>query len=354
MHGRDHHAGTDITTRALDARWVVLGVACVFAAALLGTTIGPVGVAPHRALLEVLDHIPGVQVDSGLSDVHAAIVWKIRLPRVVLGLLVGGMLSIAGGSYQGAFRNPLADPWLLGIAAGAGLGATIAFVAGAGASAFGPLQIAAFGGGLLAVALTLALGASAGGTRAPASLILAGVAVTSFLTAIQTYILQRNSDTIREVYSWMLGSLNGASWHDVGVLVPYMIVTCGVLLAAGRALDVLSVGDEEAGSLGVSVMKVRIIVVLAATLGTAAAVSVSGLISFVGIIVPHTIRLLAGRSYRAILPLSLLFGGAFLTLADLLARTLQQPAEVPIGVVTAFFGAPFFLIVLRTNRTVGT
>jgi iron complex transport system permease protein len=354
VHGRDHHADTELTASALDARWVVLGVACVIAAALLGLTIGPVGIAPHRALLEVIDHIPGVHVDSGLSTAHAGIVWKIRLPRVALGLLVGGMLSVAGGSYQGAFRNPLADPWLLGIAAGAGLGATIAFVAGSSSAALGPLQIAAFGGGLLAVFLTFALGASAGGVRAPASLILAGVAVASFLTAVQTYLLQRNSDTIREVYTWMLGSLSGASWSDVGVMLPYMLVTCSVLFACRRALDVLAVGDEEAGSLGVSVRTVRIVVVVAATLGTAAAVSVSGLISFVGIIVPHTVRLLAGRSYRAILPLSLLFGSAFLTLADLLARTLQQPAEVPIGVITAFFGAPFFLVVLRNNRTVAS
>jgi iron complex transport system permease protein len=357
MHGRpggDRSPKDALATSALTPRWLALGIGCALAAALLGTTIGPVAIAPHRVLLEVLDHVPGMHVDSGLGDAHAAIVWKVRLPRVVLGLLVGGMLSIAGGSYQGAFRNPLADPWLLGIAAGAGLGATIVIIAGAGSGAFGPLQIAAFVGGLVAVALTFTLGASAGGARAPASLIVSGVAMTSFLTALQTYLLQRHSDSIREVYSWMLGHLSGASWHDVAVLLPYMVVTSAVLLASRRALDVLAVGDDEAGSLGVPVRTVRIVVVLAATLGTAAAVSVSGLIAFVGIIVPHTVRLVAGRSYRVILPLSLLFGGAFLTLADLLARTLEQPAEIPIGVVTAFFGAPFFFIVLRTNRMVAT
>jgi iron complex transport system permease protein len=354
LHGRDDVTSTELATSALQKRWVVAGVVAVVVAALLGITIGPVGIAPHRALLEILDHIPGIDVDSGLSESHAAIVWKIRLPRVVLGLLVGGMLAIAGGSYQGAFRNPLADPWLLGIAAGSGLGATVAFIAGTASSDFGPLQLAAFAGGLLAVALTFALGASAGGVRSPASLILAGVAVASFLTAIQTYLLQRHSETIRDVYSWMLGHLSGASWHDVAVLLPYVVVTSGVLLAARRALDVLAVGDDEAGALGMPVMRVRIVVVVAATLGTAAAVSVSGLISFVGIIVPHTVRLVAGRSYRSVLPLSLLFGAAFLTVADLIARTLEQPAEVPIGVVTAFFGAPFFLIVLRTNRSAST
>jgi iron complex transport system permease protein len=199
--------------------------------------------------------------------------------------------------------------------------------------------------------MSFVLGASAGGTRAPASLILAGVAVMSFLTAIQTYLQQRNVETIREVYSWILGSLNGASWDDVAILAPYALVTSVLLLVASRrALDVLAVGDDEAGALGVNVARTRFVIVLAATLGTAAAVSVSGLITFVGIIVPHTVRMLAGRSYRTVLPLSIMFGGAFLALADLLARTLLEPGEVPIGVVTAFFGAPFFLLVLRTNR----
>jgi iron complex transport system permease protein len=180
--------------------------------------------------------------------------------------------------------------------------------------------------------------------------VLAGVAVTSFLTAIQTYVQLRNSDVIREVYSWILGRLITSNWHDVAVLAPYVAISSVTLWLHRRQLDVLAVGDDEAATLGVSVQRTRIIVVVAATLGTAAAVSVSGLIAFVGIIVPHTVRLLAGRSYRTVLPLSLLFGAAFLVLTDLLARTLISPAELPIGVVTAFFGAPFFLIVLRSSR----
>src|SRR5690606_13504472 len=170
-------------------------------------------------------------VDSGLSDTHAAIVWELRMPRVVLGLLVGAMLSIAGGSYQGAFRNPLADPYLLGVAGGAGLGATAMIVAGAGRGDFGPLQLAAFAGALGAVGLTYVLGRSASQGRSAASLILAGVAVTSFLTAVQTYLQQRHADTIREVYSWILGRLSSATWRDVAVLLPYVIVTSAVLLA---------------------------------------------------------------------------------------------------------------------------
>jgi iron complex transport system permease protein len=337
----------------LPARWLVVGVGLVVLASLAGLAVGPVSLPIGRVFLEVIDHIPFVHVHSGLSPRQADIVWQLRLPRVVMGLLVGAMLSVAGGAYQGAFRNPLADPYLLGVAAGAGLGATVVIVAG-GTTRSGivaPLPLAAFAGALVAVVLTYALGASGERRRSATSLVLAGVAVASFLTAVQTWVQQRKSDTIREVFTWILGRLTTASWHDVLILLPYVVVTSAVLIACRRVLDVLSVGDDEASSLGVNVNRVRLVVVVAASLGTAAAVSVSGLIAFVGIIVPHTVRLLAGRSYRSILPLSLLFGAAFLAFTDLLARIVISPAELPIGVVTAFFGAPFFLIVLRSSRT---
>jgi iron complex transport system permease protein len=292
--------------------------------------------------------------DSGLTSQQVAIVEQIRLPRVVLGLLVGATLSLCGASYQGVFRNPLADPYLLGAAAGAGLGVTLVIVGTAeGSSTPAVAPLAAFVGALAAVGLAYALGTSGGGRASTASLILAGVAVTSFLTALQTYVQQRNQDTIRQVYTWILGRLSTAGWHDVVLLLPYAVLTWIVLLSHRRVLDVLAVGDDEATTLGVHARRSRLIVIVAASLGTAAAVSVSGLIAFVGIIVPHTVRLLAGRSHRVVLPLSLLFGAAFLCIADLLARTLSSPAEIPIGVVTAFFGAPFFVLVLRSSRRMG-
>jgi iron complex transport system permease protein len=209
---------------------------------------------------------------------------------------------------------------------------------------------AAFVGALAAVALTYALGAAGGGRASTASLILAGVAVAAFLTALQTYAQQRDQDTIRQVYSWILGRLSTAGWREVLIVLPYAVITMGVLLAHRRVLDVLAVGDDEATTLGLHARRTRLLVVGAASLGTAAAVAVSGLIGFVGIIVPHTVRLLVGSSHRVILPLSILFGGAFLVVADLLAKTISSPAELPIGVVTAFFGAPFFVLVLRTSR----
>ena len=259
-------------------------------------------------------------------------------------------------SYQGAFSNPLADPYLLGVASGAGLGATLVVV---GAPVIGQipsdlLPVAAFAGAVVAVAATFALGRSRASERSAASLLLAGVAVAAFFTAVQTFLLQRSSPgQLSTVYSWILGGLSTAGWSQVELVLPYVGTAIVVLLACRRLLDVMSVGDEEATSVGVRAERVRLVVIVAATLGTAAAVSVSGLIGFVGIIVPHTIRLLAGPSYRRILPLSVLFGAGFLILANLLARTLLSPAEIPLGVVTAFLGVPFFLVVLRQARRLG-
>ncbi|UWZ40579.1 iron ABC transporter permease [Dactylosporangium roseum] len=336
-------------------RWVLAGGLAVLVALVGGVALGPVSLPPGSVAAELLNLVPGVHLDSGLNEREIAIVTEIRLPRVVLGLLVGAMLALAGGCFQGVFRNPLADPSLLGVAAGAGLAVTvlIAYRGAAQGTLLGgvPLTtpVVAFAGAMGAVLLAYLLSAGAGRERSPTTLILSGVAVSAFLAAAQTYVMQRNIDTIREVYSWLLGRLSTAGWSDVRVVLPYAAVTAVVILLLRRELDVLSVGDEEAASLGLHPQRSRYVLLAAASLATAAAVSVSGLIGFVGIIVPHTVRLLVGAGYRAILPLSMLFGGAFLAVADVVARTAATPAEIPIGVVTAFFGAPFFVLVLRTS-----
>lgn len=323
-------------------------------AALAGAVVwaavsGPAAIPPVGAVGAVLDRVPFVRLDSGLTDRQADILWLVRFPRVALGVLVGATLSLAGAAYQGVFRNPLADPYLLGVAAGAGLGATLAIVSG---RPTGLLPVAAFAGALAAVALTYGLGRTVG-DRSPVTLILSGVAVAAFLTAVQTFVQQRNADTLREVYDWILGRMATSGWEEVRTVAPYVVVSAAVLLGLRRRLDVLAVGDEEAASLGVDVGRVRLAVVGAATLGTAAVVAVSGLIGFVGIVVPHTLRLLVGSSYRVLLPLSMLTGAAFLVAADVVARTVLSPAELPIGVVTSFLGAPFFVLVLRTSRGLG-
>jgi cobalamin transport system permease protein len=279
------------------------------------------------------------------------VLWQLRAPRVVLAALVGGMLAIAGSAYQGAFRNPLADPYLLGVAAGAGLGATIAIADGSAGTKSALVPVAAFAGASVAVVLTYVLGSSAGAGRTTGALVLAGVTVTSFMTAVQTFVQQEHTNSLRDVFTWLLGGFSTATWHDVLIAGPYVVVSSAVLILHRRLLDVLNLGDDEAASLGVDVARTRLTIVAAATVGTAAAVSVSGLIGFVGIIVPHAVRLLVSTSYRAVVPLSLVAGGGFVVLADVLARTVLSPSELPIGVVTAFFGAPFFAVVLRTSRS---
>jgi len=350
---------------------MTIALALLIAALVAGTSIGPANV-PFSAIFAALaQHLPWHPAIS-VSAINSAIIWQIRLPRVILGAMVGAMLAGGGAAYQGVFRNPLADPYLLGVAAGAGLGATVVIVSGGNPN----LQpVAAFIGGTGAVALTYSLGASTGrrrragranqrngrgadaawtgrtaATAGTASVLLAGVAVAALLTAGQTYLQQQHSQTLQSVYAWILGELSGATWSQVTLILPYVIISAAVLVAHRRLLDMLRVGEAEAANLGVNVARLRLIVVIGATLGTAAAVSVSGLIGFVGIIVPHLIRLTAGASYRVVLPVSMVGGAAFLVLTDIAARTLQAPAELPIGVLTAAIGAPFFLFVLRSRR----
>ena len=337
-----------VASTVLRPRWVVGGFVAVAVALVLGLTVGAVSLPVSGVVGELLSHLPLLGSKSSLSAPQAAIVTELRLPRVVLGLLVGALLASAGACYQGVFRNPLVDPYLLGAAAGAGLAVTVVIVSVTAATGSAGLPLAAFAGALGAVGLSWFVG-RAGGRRSAASLLLAGIAITSFLTAIQTYLQQRNSDTIRQVYSWILGRLTTADWGDVLLVLPSFVITTAVLLAHRRVFDVLAVGDEEAAALGVPVARTRLILVATASMATAAAVSVSGLIAFVGIIIPHAVRLATGSSYRIIIPLSILYGAAFLALADLVARTALAPAEIPIGVVTAFVGAPFFILVLRTS-----
>ena len=337
--------------------WWVLGAALLLGAAVvLSLMVGSFSLPSGSIVRSLLDHLPFISIDDGLDERAEAILWQVRMPRIVLGVIVGATLSAAGAAYQGVFRNPLADPYLLGAGAGAGLGATLAIAYGPDSAGWivDPLPLAAFVGAIVGVVLAYVLGYSVRSGRTAVTLILAGVAVAAFLTAAQTFLQQRNSETLREVYGWILGSLATSSWAEVRLVLPYVVIALAVVFLGRRLMDVLAVGDVEASSLGVQPGRVRLVLVAFATLGTAAVVAVSGLIGFVGIIVPHTIRLLTGTSYRIVVPLSILVGGAFLVIADLIARTVQAPYEVPIGVVTAFIGAPFFAVVLRKSKGVAS
>jgi iron complex transport system permease protein len=331
--------------------WLAGALVVLAASMVAGLLGGAADISPWQVILQVADWLPFLAVDSGLAPIEQGLLYELRLPRVLVAAVVGGLLAMAGAGYQGVFRNPLADPYLLGAAAGAGLMATVTIVLLPALAAYIPA--AAFAGAVGGVFLAYALGNTAGRSGGTATLVLAGVAVTSFLTAIQTFIQQFKVEELQRIYSWILGDVGGG-WDQFWLVLPYAVVSAVLLLLHGRMLDVLSVGEEEATSLGLRASRVRLFVLLAASLATAAAVAVSGLIGFVGIVVPHVVRRLAGGSYRSVLPLSLIGGAAFLVLADLAARTVIAPAELPIGVVTMFVGAPFFVVVLRMTRRAAT
>ena len=308
---------------------------------LLGVSFGPISL-DFMKILRTLFGLSG-----GLQDEEKILFLQLRLPRVLLAALVGAALATSGAVYQTVFRNPLADPYLLGAAAGAGLGATLALTGGT-KSFYAALPLFAFLGGVLAVAATFIISGKA--FADPATLLLSGIAIGSFATAVQTYLQQRNSAVLRPVYSWILGQLTVADWNVVKWASVYIVLALFILVRMSRLLDGLLLSDEEAFSLGISPNKVRIIAIGAATLATATAVSASGLIGFVGIVVPHLVRGLTKRATNRALFTVALSGAAFLVLADLGARTLLSPAELPIGVITAFVGAPFLLFVLRAKR----
>ena len=324
---------------------------------LVSAFVGAADLNPVNVAAALADKIPFIHLHTGLSQLDQAVLFQIRLPRIIAGALVGGLLAVTGAGYQGVFRNPLVDSGMLGASAGAGLGATIAIVYLGGLGP-GTVPVAAFVGSLTGVGIASLAGA-VGSARAQfgsgaATLLLAGLAVGLFLTAAQTFVLQRSTQLIQQVYAWLLGSLSGATWQQVLEILPYSAISIIVLLLHSRQLDVLSVGDEEARALGIRPGVVRAVVISACALAAASAVAVSGLIGFVGIIVPHVARRVAGPSYTIVLPLSLLGGAGFLVLADTLARTVLSPSELPIGVVTALIGAPAFIWVLRSTRTVET
>ena len=339
---------------------VGMAMAGLFAACIVALVVGAAGLGFGDVIRSLIDLVPGIHLNHVLDGVDRTVLLEIRLPRIVLAGLVGGALSIAGSAFQGVFRNPLVDPYLLGTAAGAGLGATLVF---SFASVFSgwivnPLPVAAFIGALVAVTLSGLLASAVGGagteygTGLPSSsLLLAGIAVASFLTSMQTFFQQRRSDTLRSVYAWILGGLTTSGWGEVRLVLPYIAVSGIVLTVVAQAIDVMAVGDEEARSLGVSPGRIRLIVVVFASLATAAAVSVAGLIGFVGLIVPHAVRAVVGQRSRTVLLVSFLVGAAFLVGADAIARTALAPAELPIGVITAFIGAPGFAVLLvRQHR----
>ncbi|WP_078300951.1 iron ABC transporter permease [Deinococcus sp. LM3] len=314
-------------------------VLLLLSAVVLGTGLGSVNVPPGEVLGALWRGVTGQELAG--NDV---IVWQIRLPRVVMGVLVGASLSVCGGAFQGVFRNPLADPYLLGVASGSALGATIAIVSGWPRTL---IPVTALLLALAAVTCTLAL-AREGRRFPPNRLILAGVVVGSVLSAATTALILRGEDRARQVLAYTLGDLGFSGWPDVLTVLPYAALGGGALLLLARALDTLQLGELTARSLGVPVERLRLITVVAASVATAGAVAYVGVIGFVGLIVPHVVRLMFGPGHRTLLPLSALLGGALLVYADLLARTTPLSQ---VGIVTTLLGGPFFLWLLRRQSS---
>lgn len=343
------------SARASVYRWrrLAIGTGVLVAVGVVAAGIGPVGIPPVTVAKALVSRLPLVELTRDWPAAWDTILWDIRAPRVLLAGIVGASLAVSGATYQGLFRNPLADPYLIGVASGAGLGATIVLVSGAPNQVFGVslLPAAAFAGAITAVTTAYVIARTSGGLPLT-TLILAGVAIASLASAVTILLMMRSDANIRPIFSWLLGGFISAQWsHSLMVLI-YVAPSALVVMLYGRVLNVLQLDEEHAQQLGVNVERTKIVLLAAASLATAAAVSFSGLIGFVGLIAPHAVRLIWGADHRSLLPMAALVGAAFLILADLVARTAVSPAELPVGVVTAFCGAPFFLYLLRRRRGV--
>lgn len=282
------------------------------------------------------------------------ILWNIRLPRTVLVALTGMALSGSGAAYQGLFRNPLADPFLIGISSGAGLGAVFAMSIDWEYSTLGLMAVpfAAFFFALLTVAVVYFL-ARVGQTTPITNLILAGVAVSAFATSLMSFLMLRSDGELRRAMSWLMGGSAQLGWGFIFAILPYLLIGLGILVLYSHKINVLQFGDEQAQQLGLNVSRTKTIILIMASMATAAAVSFAGIIGFVGLIVPHVMRLWFGSDYRRLVPLSIIAGATALLFSDVIARSLLAPQEIPVGIITSLAGAPFFLWVLRRSKTQG-
>ncbi len=330
---------------------LTLGLAVLLVTGLAGLVLGPTNIPFDDTVRVLISHLPWIDADSGVPAATQRIVWDVRLPRVLLTGTVGATLALTGAAYQGVFRNPLADPYLIGVATGAALGATIVIVSDVSYSSgeMSLLPLAAFAGALVSVIVVYGV-ARAGNTAQTTTLILAGVAAASLSTAVTSYLMLKDTTSATAVLSVILGGFNTATWTKLAWVLPYALPAAALILAHGRILNVLTLDEEQALSLGIEVERTKLLILGVSSLAAAAAVSVGGTIGFVGLIVPHAIRLVWGPDNRYLLPMCILAGAAFLIGCDLVARTADRPAEIPIGIITALCGVPFFLYLLRRAK----
>ena len=341
------------TALALAYPWrrLMIGLVVVAVVGMLAASQGSVRMPILTVFEMVVSRMPLIDIAQSWPETWDTILWQLRVPRIVLAGLVGCALAVSGATYQGLFRNPLADPALIGAASGAGLGATVVLVTGVPLYFHGVslVPIAAFAGAIASVMAAYVIARQSEGLPLT-TLILAGVAIAFLTGAVSSLLMIRSDPDLRPVLSWLLGGFISAQWKHSLIMLPYLVPSLLLVLAYGRILNVLQLDGDHALHLGVNVERTKVLLIAAATLSTAAAVSFSGPIGFVGLIAPHAVRLIWGSDYRFLLPMSAIVGAGFLILADLVARTATSPAELPVGIVTAFCGAPFFLYLLRRRK----
>ena len=334
-------------------RALLISLALLLVMLILSVAIGPVWIPPGTVLSLLAGRLAG-DLPTQAAGIFATILFEIRLPHALLIVLTGAALAGSGASYQGLFRNPLADPYLIGVASGAGLGAVIAMSIRWPADLLGLYVIpaAAFAGALVTVMLVYSL-ARYGKSLPTTTLILAGVAISSFATSLTSFLMLRSNEELRRATGWLLGGSLMSGWQPVLAVLPYMLIGLAVLVTSGHALNVLQFGEEQASQMGLRAERVKFLLILAASLTAASAVAFSGIIGFIGLIVPHLVRLLWGADYRRLVPLSVISGGSALLIADLISRVALAPQILPVGIVTALAGAPFFLWILRRSKNQG-
>jgi iron complex transport system permease protein len=318
---------------------------------VLSAAIGPVAIPPLTVIKILINRLPLVAFPVDWPTTFDTILYQIRLPQTVMIALTGMALAGSGAAYQGLFRNPLADPYIIGVASGAGLGAVLAMAANWPTTYMGMtvIPIAAFIGALITVAVVYSL-ARVGRTTPITTLILAGVAVSAFTSSLTSLLMLLSTEQLHRALSWLLGGFALGGWDPVLAALPYLGVGFGILFVLGRPLNVLQFGDEQALQLGLHAEKYKIVVVAVSSLVAATAVSFTGIIGFIGLIVPHLARILWGPDYRRLIPLATITGGSVLLASDIIARTVLAPRELPVGIVTAVIGAPFFLWLLRRAK----
>lgn len=321
---------------------------------VLSATIGVANISFLNAVRIMSGKIPFVGSLIPTEDIdatHMSIILNLRLPRIILSALVGATLSVVGATLQGMFKNPMADPYVLGISSGASLGATIAIVAGLEYTFLGVgfITVFAFLGSILTIICVYNIARV--GNKVPAiTLLLSGIALSFMLSSMVSIIMIFSRNQVDQIVFWIMGSVSAASWNQIVFLVPVIFIGVAVIIAFSRDLNVMSTGEETAKSLGIEVEKVKKLLIIICSVLVAACVSVSGVIGFVGLIIPHSVRMIAGSDHRMLLPFSVVGGAVFMVICDTIARSVVPPVEIPVGAITSIFGAPYFMYLLYKNK----